>query len=79
MKMIARQPSQQPSGARNFEQATYFSVHRVLGMRENVNLLSQFVGGDLLFRHTLATEQTAAHLPIDGCTNDEEFRKIMER
>ncbi|MCX6144594.1 MAG: AAA domain-containing protein [Ignavibacteriales bacterium] len=79
MKLIARQPSQQPSGARNFEQETYFSVHRVLGMREDVNLLSQFVGGDLLFRHTLATEQAAARLPIDGCTNEEEFRKIMER
>jgi hypothetical protein len=79
MKMIARQPSQQPSGVRNFEQDTYFSVHRVLGMREDVNLLSQFVGGDLLFRHTLATEQAAARLPIDGCTNEEEFRKIMER
>jgi len=79
MKMIARQPSQQPSGARNFEQETYFSVHRVLGMRQDVNLLSQFVGGDLLFRHTLATEQAAARLPIDGCTNEEEFRNIMER
>jgi hypothetical protein len=79
MKMMARQSSQQPSGARNFEQETYFAVHRVLGMREDVNLLSQFVGGDLLFRHTLATEQAAARLPIDGCTNEEEFRKIMER
>jgi hypothetical protein len=79
MKMMARQPAQQLSGARNFEQETYFSVHRVLGMREDVNLLSQFVGGDLLFRHTLATEQAAARLPIDGCTNEEEFRKIMER
>jgi hypothetical protein len=79
MKMMARQPSQQLSGARNFEQETYFSVHRVLGMREDVNLLSQFVGGDLLFRHTLATELAAARLPMDGCTNEEEFRKIMER
>jgi hypothetical protein len=79
MKLMARQPSQQPSGARNFEQETYFSVHRVLGMREDVNLLSQFVGGDLLFRNTLATEQAAARLPMDGCTNEEEFRKIMER
>ena len=79
MKMLARQPSQQASGARNFEQETYFSVLRVLGMREDVNLLSQFVGGDLLFRHTLATEKAAAHLPVDGCTNEEEFRKIMEQ
>ena len=79
MKLIARQPSQQLSGARNFEQETYFSAHRVLGMRQDVNLLSQFVGGDLLFRNTLATEQATAHLPTDGCTNEEEFRKIMER
>jgi hypothetical protein len=79
MKMIARLPAQQASGARNFEKETYFAVHRVLGMREDVNLLSQFVGGDLLFRHTLATELAAARLPIDGCTNEEDFRKIMER
>lgn len=79
MKMMARQPAQQPTGARNFEQETYFAVHRVLGMRRDVNLLSQGVGGDLLFRHTLATEQAAARLPIDACYNEEEFRKIMER
>ncbi len=45
MKLMARQPAQQPTGARNFEQETYFAVHRVLGMRKDVNLLSQFVGG----------------------------------
>jgi hypothetical protein len=79
MKMIARQPAQKPSGARNFEKETYFAAHRVLGMWEDVNLLSEYVGGDLLFRHTLATEQAAARLPMDGCTSEEEFRKIMER
>ena len=79
MKLIARQPAQQPTGARNFERETYFAALRVLGMREDVNLLSQLVGGDLLFRHTLATEQAASRLPIDGCTSEEEFRKIMER
>jgi hypothetical protein len=79
MKKSARQPSPQSSGASSFDQETYFSVLRVLGMREDVNLLSQFVGGDLLFRHSLATEQAAARLPIDGCTNEEEFRRIMER
>jgi hypothetical protein len=79
MKILARQPSTQPTGARNFERDTYFAAQRVLGMREDVNLLSQLVGGDLLFRHTLATELAASRLPIDGCTSEEEFRKIMER
>jgi hypothetical protein len=79
MKVLARQTSPPPVGERNFEQETFFAVHRVLGMREDVNLLSQFVGGDLLFRHTLATELAAQRLPIDACTNEEEFRKIMER
>jgi hypothetical protein len=79
MKMQARQPSQQLIGGRNFEQETFFAVHRVLGMRQDVNLVSQFVGGDLLFRHTLATERAARQLPIDGCTTEAEFRKIMER
>jgi hypothetical protein len=78
MKMQARQPSQELAGGRNFELETFFAVHRVLGMREDVNLVSQFVGGDLLFRHTLATERAARRLPIDGCTTEAEFRKIME-
>jgi hypothetical protein len=42
-------------------------------------LLSEYLGGDILFRHSLATENAAIRLPIDVCHNEDEFRKIMER
>jgi hypothetical protein len=51
----------------------------VLGTRKDVNLLSQLIGGDVLFRHSLATEEAAARLPLEVCRSEEEFRKIMER
>lgn len=80
MKMMSRQqaPKSVP-GVRNFERETYSAVQRVLGQRKDVNLLSQFFGGDVLFRHSLNTEQAAARLPMDACQNEDEFRKIMER
>ena len=80
MKMMARQQSQLVStSARNFERETYLAAHRVLGMRKDVNLLSQLIGGDVLFRHSLGTEQASARLPLDVCRSEEDFRKSMER
>lgn len=80
MRMMARQqPQPVSSSARNFERETYLSVHRVLGLTKDVNLLSQHIGGDILFRQSLATHQAANRLPLDVCRSDEEFRKIMEQ
>lgn len=80
MKIMAKQQTMtQPAGARDFARETYHAVQRVVGYRKDVNLLSQSVGGDVLFRSSLATEQAAARLPLDVCQNEEEFRKIMER
>ena len=80
MKMFAKQQgAKAPQGSRNFERETYIGVQRVLGYKKDVNLLSQYIGGDLLFRNSLATETAAARLPLDACQNEEEFRKIMER
>ena len=78
--MFAKQQgAKAPQGSRNFERETYIGVQRVLGYKKDVNLLSQYIGGDLLFRNSLATETAAARLPLDACQNEEEFRKIMER
>jgi hypothetical protein len=80
MKRMAKQPPQHaPITGRDFERETYFSVRRVLAHRKDVNLLSEYLGGDILFRHTLATENAAARLPMDVCHTEDEFRKIMER
>ncbi len=78
-RMAKQQPQYAPVGGRNFERETYFSVQRVLAHRKDVNLLSEYLGGDILFRHSLATERAGAQLPIDVCHNEGEFRKIMER
>ena len=80
MKMLAQQQGAKPAlGTRNIERETHDAVVRILGIRTDLNLLSQYVGGDLLFRTTLETEQAATRLPRDFCHGEREFREIMER
>jgi hypothetical protein len=79
MKMMVKQQAMsQQAAARNFVRETYHAVTRVVGYRKDANLLSQYAGGDVLFRSSLATELAAARLPFDVCQSKEEFRKIME-
>ena len=79
MKMMARQQPGMVFTGRDFEQETFLAAHRILALRMDTNLLSQMIGGELLFRYSLGTEQAASRLPLDGCRNEEEFRKTMER
>ena len=79
MKMMAKLQPQPSMTGRDFDQETYLAAQRILGLRKDVNLLSQTVGGDLLFRYSLGTELSALRLPLDGCHNEDEFRKTMER
>jgi hypothetical protein len=79
LKMMAKKQTPAEAGARNFEQETFLSVLRVLGWRTDINLLSQFTGGDLLFHNSLATEVAAARVMVDFCQSEKEFREIMER
>lgn len=79
MKMMAKLQPQQVFTGRDFDQEIYLAAYRVLGLRKDANLLSQYLGGDLLFRYSLGTELAASHLPLDGCRNEDEFRKTMER
>lgn len=80
MKILARKDSPKPeAGKRNFEQETYIAVLRILGMLNDVNLLSQYVGGELLFRHSYSTEQAAAKLPLTVCLSERDFRSAMEQ
>jgi len=64
---------------RNIEKEVYVGVHRVLGWRTDVNLISQFIGGDLLFRNSSTTEKAMRKLPFDTCENEVQFRDVMER
>lgn len=80
MKMMSQQQGTKPVlGARNFERETRDAVVRILGLRKDLNLLSQYVGGDLLFRTTIETERASERLPREFCQGEREFRDIMER
>jgi hypothetical protein len=63
----------------NIEREVYIGVQRVLGWRTDVNLVSQFIGGDLLFRNSSATEKASRQLPSDTCENEIHFRDAMEQ
>lgn len=80
MKMLAKQQAAKPElGSRNIERETHSAVLRIFGIRTDLNLLSQYVGGDVLFRTTLATELSSLRLPSDFCQSEREFREITER
>ncbi len=80
MKMLAQQQGSRPAiGSRNIERETHDGVVRILGVRKDLNLLSQYVGGDILFRATLSTELASGRLPQDFCQSERDFREIMER
>lgn len=79
LKMMAKKQTPAEAGARNYEQETFLAVLRVLGRRTDINLLSLFTGGDILFHSSLTTEQAMARVMIDFCQGEKEFREIMER
>lgn len=81
MKMLEKQQigSKALAGGRNYELETYIAVNRVLGLWTDIDLLTQYVGGEPLFRHTLATELTASRLRIDFCQNEKNFSDNMHK
>lgn len=80
LKMLAKKDAPKPEGVKhNLEQETYVAVLRVLGMLNDVNLLSQYVGGEMLFRRSFSTEQAAAKLPLSVCLSEKDFRNAMEQ
>jgi hypothetical protein len=81
MKMMAKQWETKlaANAGTNIERAVYTAVNRVLGWRTDINFVSQFVGGDLIFRNSFATEESVYKLPLDTCENEKHFREVMER
>jgi hypothetical protein len=61
------------------DREVFTAVQRVLGWRTDVNLISQFVGGDLIFRNSFTTEEALRKLPLDTCENEKHFRGVMEK
>jgi hypothetical protein len=80
LRMMEKQQTAQPvTSNRNIERDNAVAVQRVLGLRTDVNLISEFIGGDILFRHTLATEEAIRRLPMDVCESEKDFSELMER
>jgi len=61
------------------EREVFTANQRVIGWRTDVNLVSQFVGGDLIFRNSFATEEALRRLPFDTCKDEKDFRVVMEK
>ncbi len=78
MKMMAQQGAKPVMGARNLDRETHDAVVRILGVRKDVNLLSQYSGGDILLGTSLAAGQAMERLPHDFCQSEKAFREIME-
>lgn len=78
MKMTLRQEPVKVM-TRNYEREIQSSVTRVLGLMDDVNMLSVYVSGNLLFNRTPATEAAIASLPGQSCESEAEFRKAMDQ
>ena len=80
LQMLSKQrEGKEPIGGRDFEREVHIAVERVMGYRRDINLLSQFLGSDLLFRSTFSVEEAMSQLPWALCQNEKQFREIMEQ
>ena len=78
MKLLAKREGVKIEGQNDYEREIYRAVYRILGLQSDINLISQFVGGELLFRHSLSTEKAAARLPLNVCHSEKEFQSVMD-
>ena len=80
MKMLVQQQAGKGMpGSRNIDRETHDAVVRILGVRKDLNLVSQYIGSDILLRSSLVSEQAMERLPHDFCQTERAFREIMER
>jgi hypothetical protein len=81
MKMMAKQWEAKLAANTGVdkEKETSIAVQRVLGWRTDINFVSQFVGGDLIFRNSFTTEEVIRRLPLDTCESEKNFRTVMEK
>lgn len=80
MKMMVQQHAGKPTlGNRNIDRETHDAVVRVLGVRKDLNLVSQYIGGDVLLRMSRVAGQAMERLPREFCQSERAFREIMER
>jgi len=80
MKMMAKREGVKAPGDESvtMERQVMKAVDRVLGMRFDLNLLSQYTGGDLLFHNSHETDIASEKLPRDMVGSGKEFQTVME-
>lgn len=80
MRLTAKQSqgSKQAGGVKNHPRETLLHVLRILSELSDLNLLSLFLGGGLLFRRTQEAEAAARELLERASHSEKDFREIME-
>ncbi len=80
MKMMAkREGMKAPTDeSASVEAKIMRAVDRILGLRMDINLLSLYTGGDLLFHSSHETDIASEKLPRDMVAGNTEFQKVME-
>jgi hypothetical protein len=79
MRMMEKQKQSDPALKRvDQEREVVFAVQRALGWRMDVNLVSEYIGGDVLFRNTQETDREIRRLPAEQCESEQDFRGLMD-
>jgi hypothetical protein len=80
MKLMAKKDLTKSPGdaVSSLEKDVLRGVERALGLRMDINLLSLYTGGNLLFRNSHSSDLAAEHLPRETVTNERDFQRVME-
>ena len=80
LKMMAKKEGGKPAAGqvRNFEREISLGAERILGLRHHVNLLSQFSGGEMIFRNSFVTDRATVTLPQQGALSEKDLLKAIE-
>jgi hypothetical protein len=80
MKLMAKKEQVKAPGddAHKIESEIVRKIDRTLGLRMDVNFLSLYTGGDLLFHNSHETDIASEKLPRDIVSGNQDFQKVME-
>ncbi len=79
LRMMAKKEGGKPAAGptRNFEREITLAADRILGLRQHVNLMSQFSGGEMIFRNSFMTEAASAVVPMQSSLSEKEMQKAI--
>lgn len=79
MRMMAKKEGGKPAAGavRHYDREIAHLAERILGLRQHINLLSQFSGGEMIFRNSFMTESAAALVPVQSSMGEKEMQKAV--